>query len=229
MPDKPLAQDLTSRAKFFQDACSGEPKRRRTRALILDTAIEIMSEKGIERTSILEIAQRAGLSNGSFYYHFRDKKELLDAVGGAMAMIMVQEVDEAISSIDNGVERVALATILFIRRAVSSPSWGGLIVHALAELGEFRQQISQGLQKDVRIGIEQGVFDISLTQPALSMLLAIVAVAIREQLASPARALDTGKQAISIILRALGVEKQEVEKISARVNFVLMHGGQMPR
>jgi AcrR family transcriptional regulator len=216
-----MPSDLTSRVKFFQDACSGEPKRRRTRALILDTAIEIMSEKGIERASILEIAQRAGLSNGSFYYHFRDKSELLEAVGGAMAMILVQEVDDEISFITNGIERVAAATMLFIRRAVSAPVWGGLLVHALAELGEFRQQIALGIQKDVRIGIEQGVFDIGLTPAALSMLLAIVAVAIREQLASPTGTMDTGPLAVIMILRALGVDMQEVDRVLNRVALLL--------
>ncbi len=221
MPEKKVSSDLTSRAKFFQDACSGEPKRRRTRALILDTAIGIMSEKGLERASILEIAQRAGLSNGSFYYHFRDKNELLEAVGGAMSAILVQEVDEAISFITNGVERVAAATMLFIKRAVSATSWGGLIVHALAELGEFRQQISLGIQKDVRIGIEQGVFDIGLEPSALPMLLAIVAVAIREQLDAPAGTPETSALAVTMILRALGVDAREAEKVSSRVAAML--------
>ncbi len=48
-----------------------------TRALILESALDIFSAKNFENTSITEIAQRAGLSKGAVYWHFKNKNDLL--------------------------------------------------------------------------------------------------------------------------------------------------------
>jgi AcrR family transcriptional regulator len=40
-------------------------------------ALSLFSEKGYERTSIEEVAQRASLAVGGFYLHFRSKRQLL--------------------------------------------------------------------------------------------------------------------------------------------------------
>jgi AcrR family transcriptional regulator len=197
--------------RYFQDGSDGDSKRSRTRALILDTAIELMAEKGIERASIAEVAERAGIANGSFYYHFKDKTRLVEAVGGAIASALVQEVDDAVDGVDNGPERVAIASMLFIERGAANTAWGALIVHALADLGEFREQISQGIQKDVRIGISQGTFDVEERPEIYPMLLAMVGAALRERLARPRSAVAV--TAASLILSALGMDAREVRAV----------------
>jgi len=47
---------------------------------ILIAAVELISEKGYEKVSTAEIAQRAGVAEGSIFRQFRTKKGLLDAV-----------------------------------------------------------------------------------------------------------------------------------------------------
>lgn len=212
---------VTARTRFFQDASTGESKRFRTRALILDTAIALIAERGIERASIVEIAERAGLSNGSFYYHFRDKAELLDAVGAAIATTLAVEVDSAIEDLVNGTERVATASLLVIRTAMAAPTWGGLIVHALGEIGEFRDQISAGIQKDVRIGVDQGLFDILISPALFALLLSIVATAIRALLIDPVANAGADTLAVQLILRSLGVPPADADAFVHRANEAL--------
>ena len=43
---------------------------------LMDTAFRLFSEKGVFHTSIMEIAQKAGVAKGTFYLYFRDKYEL---------------------------------------------------------------------------------------------------------------------------------------------------------
>ena len=50
-----------------------------TRALILETALEIFQERGYEQTTMRAIAQKAGLSLGNAYYYFRSKEYLIQA------------------------------------------------------------------------------------------------------------------------------------------------------
>ena len=47
---------------------------------ILDTALELLLEQGIRKTSMDEVAERAGVTRVTIYRHFRDKKELVRAV-----------------------------------------------------------------------------------------------------------------------------------------------------
>lgn len=55
-------------------------KRERTRARLLDAALELTREKGFERTTVHDIAARAGVSTGSIYGNFRNRDELFMAL-----------------------------------------------------------------------------------------------------------------------------------------------------
>lgn len=49
---------------------------RRTRALLLEAAVECFSEYGYSRTRIADIVFRAGVSQGNFYRHFASKDKI---------------------------------------------------------------------------------------------------------------------------------------------------------
>jgi len=51
-----------------------------TRAQIVENADALFYEAGFEATSFADIAQALGISRGNFYYHFKTKDEILDAV-----------------------------------------------------------------------------------------------------------------------------------------------------
>ena len=51
-----------------------------TRQHIVEAADRLFYEHGFEATSFADIAKAVGLSRGNFYYHFRAKDEILDAV-----------------------------------------------------------------------------------------------------------------------------------------------------
>ena len=50
-----------------------------TKALILDTALEMVREHGYENTTMRAIAQKAGVSLGNAYYYFSSKEHLVQA------------------------------------------------------------------------------------------------------------------------------------------------------
>src|SRR6185295_12340468 len=60
----------------------GKPKgdkRARTRAALIEAAAQVIGEKGYERTSLEEVAARAGMTRGAIYGNFSSKDELLMA------------------------------------------------------------------------------------------------------------------------------------------------------
>lgn len=58
-------------------------KRRRTRAALLEAARAVVREKGYERTTLQDVAARAGMTSGAIYGNFRNKDELFIALADA--------------------------------------------------------------------------------------------------------------------------------------------------
>lgn len=61
------------------EAAGKTAKGEQTRALILETAMELFLERGYEETTMRAIAERAGVALGSAYYYFRSKEQLIQA------------------------------------------------------------------------------------------------------------------------------------------------------
>lgn len=53
---------------------------RLTRDRIVEEADQLFYEQGFEHTSFAQIAEALGISRGNFYYHFKTKDDILDAV-----------------------------------------------------------------------------------------------------------------------------------------------------
>lgn len=61
-----------------------------TRESLLDAAETLFWEQGAVNTSVLDIARTAGLTRGAFYYHFKDKAAVFEAL---LARARAREVD----------------------------------------------------------------------------------------------------------------------------------------
>src|SRR5271166_2361769 len=55
-------------------------KRARTRAKLVQAAAEVVREKGYERTTLEEVAHRAGMTRGAIHGNFKSKDELFLAI-----------------------------------------------------------------------------------------------------------------------------------------------------
>lgn len=66
-----------------------EKKMTDKQAKILEAAIEIFSEKGFAATSTSEIAQKAGVAEGTIFRHYKTKKDLLLSIAGPIATKLV--------------------------------------------------------------------------------------------------------------------------------------------
>ena len=52
-------------------------KRDRTRTRLVEAAVDVIKEKGYDRTTLEEVARRAGMTRGAIYNNFKDKEDLL--------------------------------------------------------------------------------------------------------------------------------------------------------
>jgi len=75
--EAPRASTQSARSKPKGD------KRDRTRAALLEAARALIREKGYERTTMEEVARRAGMTTGAIYGNFKNRDELFIALGQA--------------------------------------------------------------------------------------------------------------------------------------------------
>lgn len=70
-----------------------DPRIARTHSLLINALGELLMEKGFEAITVSEIAERATLNRVTFYAHFQDKYELLEA---ATREMIQKQVDNAL-------------------------------------------------------------------------------------------------------------------------------------
>jgi AcrR family transcriptional regulator len=108
------------------------------RGRLLKAALELYGERGFEQTTVAEIAERAGLTERTFFRHFADKREVLFAGASELEDLLVSTVAEApeamtpIEAAASGVE----AAGAFIQEAAELARQRQAIIAASAELRE---------------------------------------------------------------------------------------------
>jgi AcrR family transcriptional regulator len=78
------------------EAAGKTAKGEQTRALILETALELFRERGYEETTMRAIAERAGVALGSAYYYFSGKEQLIQAFYGRTHQEHLAEAEAAL-------------------------------------------------------------------------------------------------------------------------------------
>ena len=102
-----------------------QTRSRDTRRRLIRTALEIWNERGFEaafeETTAEEIARAAGVSKGTFYFHFAHKEDILLEMPWATAEIMIEEADVAMRRGDPTFELVQQLMISLARRVSRAP------------------------------------------------------------------------------------------------------------
>ena len=102
--------------------------------------MELYREHGFEQTTVAQIAERAGLTERTFFRHFADKREVLFAGSGQLHDLLVQTVADAPASaapLDATVAGIeAIGALIEERRGRALARQRQEIVSASAELRE---------------------------------------------------------------------------------------------
>ena len=107
-----------------------------TRARLVGAARELFAEHGFADTSISRVADRAGVSTGAVYHHWRGKQELMAAVVSALHHdIAVEVVRGDPGEGSSALARFERASAVFLRRCADPDVGRTLLVEAPAVLG----------------------------------------------------------------------------------------------
>src|SRR6476646_7982115 len=72
---------------FWLSASASPPRRaarssnvKATRDNWLDLALSVLALEGVDRVTVLNLSERLGVSRSSFYWYFKNRDEMLDAL-----------------------------------------------------------------------------------------------------------------------------------------------------
>jgi AcrR family transcriptional regulator len=94
-------------------------------ARLVVAALELFEERGYENTTVIEIAERAGLTKSTFFRHFPDKREVLFG-GGTMAGLLADGITAApatatpLEAVAHAVDTIGRAAFTHDRREFSA-------------------------------------------------------------------------------------------------------------
>ncbi len=76
------------------------PPRPDKRTRIVDAAVEVFARKGFNQARISDIAEGAGVADGTIYLYFRNKEDLLLTIFEEKMDTLLQQLAEALTGID---------------------------------------------------------------------------------------------------------------------------------
>jgi AcrR family transcriptional regulator len=100
-----------------------------SRGRLEGAALSLYGERGFESTTVAEIAERAGLTERTFFRHFADKREVLFGGASALQDLLVGEV------------AAAPASAAPIEVVVSALQAGGALIQQRREFARQRQAV----------------------------------------------------------------------------------------
>ncbi len=143
---------------------------------ILDAAIEVIAEHGFFHSRVAEIADRAGVADGTIYLYFKNKDELLMAAIDSAFHRFIQRARAALNQVPEPREKLRRLAFLHLEALGSNRSLAIVfqteLRHSAKFLGEFSHNLLveyfDVIKQALREGQEAGVFrsDISVTVAA---------------------------------------------------------------
>lgn len=115
----------------------------RTRERIVEAADALFYQRGFEKTSFADIADQVNLSRGNFYYHFKTKDEILDAVIALRAQKTQAMLDGWTRSAQTPVERLRCFAEMLIQNRKQIQRYGCPVGTLCAELAKREHPAQQ--------------------------------------------------------------------------------------
>lgn len=134
------------------------PKAQRTRGQILEAARALFDEQGYQRTSMAEVAARAGVSQGTVYQYFKHRSDLVAAIihVGLRAMLDRTDTVWRPSEGRDGLERILTNYAVGYAEAPDLVRVWEEAAHVDDDLAQLRRSIGRLFESTIQRGVRAG-------------------------------------------------------------------------
>tara|TARA_Y100001935_G_scaffold171076_1_gene141149 strand:- start:78 stop:785 length:708 start_codon:yes stop_codon:yes gene_type:complete len=146
-------------------------KRNTTKSMLLESARELVAERGSDRISIQEITKRANVATGTYYNYFETKRDIFVAVALQLRSQMQQDLEPVRNKIKDPAMRVTITLRYYFNQAFNHFEWREFTRNTgLSSEMSLHQPEKEALQ-DIEEGIKGGRFRVD--DPAFTQALII--------------------------------------------------------
>lgn len=103
------------------------PEGDKTYVKILDAGLELFIEFGLRRTTMEDVATKAGIGRATAYRRFADKDQLIHVVILREAKRELDQIELDLKQVEGGLNRVLESFVLAVTRAHAHPLWRRLL------------------------------------------------------------------------------------------------------
>jgi len=208
----------------------GARRKRETRARLLDAALRLMAQKGMEGVAINEITEAADVGFGSFYNHFESKEAIYATLVESVFEEFADSLDRVASGLSDPAEIVSVSVRHTLMRARREPVWGHFLIREGFSARVLTLGLGQRLLRDIERGIAEKRFVVA--DPFIGFLsvggTVLTAIAAELNFVAPgAPAAGVLKElgfsgehfperTAATLLHTLGLKRAEAEKIASR-------------
>lgn len=142
-----------------------------TRQLLIDSALALFGDQGFHGTSVQEIVERAQVTKGAFYHHFESKEDVLSLIHDEFLDVQREAVERILAEVESPADQlreVIRESVLSVTRyrqhvAVFFQERRYLTGQRAVDVKRKRDKIDKAMDGIVLAGVEQGLFDPSIT------------------------------------------------------------------
>jgi AcrR family transcriptional regulator len=137
----------------------GARRKRETRLRLLEAALVLMAEKGMEGVAINEITETADVGFGSFYNHFESKEAIYKALMDWVFEDFADALDQLVKDIVDPAEVISVCVRHTLLRAQENVVWGQFLVREGFSARVLERGLGQRLLRDIESGIASKRFN----------------------------------------------------------------------
>lgn len=190
-------------------------RQRRNREALINSARIVMSEKGVDAATMLEIAERADVGAGTVYNYFKSKDELAVAVLEEMMFDLALRIERVTNTFSDPAQVYAFGIRTVLETATQDVRWKQLLHRSEVIANATFRRMGPFAIRDLKLAAEAGRFlapDPELVWHMTTHAIVGVALAITQE-ALPASAIH---ETVVRLLCMTGIGEAEANELANR-------------
>lgn len=193
-------------------------RRKRMKSHLLNAVMAVCADDTPNSTKIIDdVVAYAEVSRGTFYKYFVSLDEAIVELGSMLAEEMTDSIWPLQSAAADALEKTAIGSQIFMRRAMIDPHWGGF----LARIGLLTPEniMIRRMMDDIHEGMKAGVYNLPSVDSGLDLLVGSKIEAIRRIVRNEGNIDPSYPRIIcTLILRGFGVTPSKAHKVSNTIS-----------
>lgn len=184
------------------------------KAELIDTAEELFRTKGYHQTSVSDIVKNIGVAQGTFYYYFETKEDVLEAIISRIIISIINELEELVDNqAISAKEKICQMVQLFFRKIKGEEELLAVLfdekqLHLMAKIEKHARKLAKpSLLRVFQQGQNEETMDVPYPEDALDFFVAILLCVIESSM------VESEENALEIFTRKMITGERLIEKI----------------